>query len=79
MATKSKSAVSPVETGVRLADAGPRLLRIKQAAEYLSVTPWFVRSLIWSRAIPFLLLGKRHLIDRADLDTYVDRMKGEFA
>jgi excisionase family DNA binding protein len=55
--------------------AAPRLLRIQQAAEYLSATPWFIRSLIWSRAIPFLQLGKRHLIDVRDLDAYVDSQK----
>jgi excisionase family DNA binding protein len=50
----------------------PRLLRLKQAAEYLGCTLWYIRTLIWSRRIPFLTLGKRHLIDRADLDKFVD-------
>jgi excisionase family DNA binding protein len=53
----------------------PRLLRVQQAADYLSTTTWFIRSLIWSRSIPFLQLGKRHLIDVQDLDAYVDSQK----
>ena len=53
----------------------PRLLRIAEAARYLSATPWFIRSLIWSHSIPFLQLGKRHLIDVRDLDAYVDSQK----
>jgi len=53
----------------------PRLLRISEAARYLSTTTWFIRSLIWSHSIPFLQLGKRHLIDVQDLDAYVDSQK----
>jgi excisionase family DNA binding protein len=48
---------------------------VQQAADYLSATPWFIRSLIWSHTIPFLQLGKRHLIDVRDLDAYVDSQK----
>jgi excisionase family DNA binding protein len=52
----------------------PRLLRIKDAARYLNATVWFVRSLVWS-GFPHLRLGRRILIDRSDLDAYVDRQK----
>jgi excisionase family DNA binding protein len=53
----------------------PRLLRIGEAAHYIGATPWFVRSLIWGREIPFVKLGKRLLLDRGDLDRYVDSQK----
>jgi len=53
----------------------PRLLRVVEAAHYLSATPWFIRSLIWSHSVPFLTLGKRHLLDVRDLDAYVDSQK----
>ncbi len=53
----------------------PRLLRIPEAAHYLSATPWFIRSKLWAGEIPFLRLGKRFLIDRADLDSFIDRQK----
>lgn len=54
----------------------PRLLRIKEAADYLNATVWFVRSLVWS-GFPHLRLGKRILLDRADLDLFVERQKTE--
>ena len=53
----------------------PRLLRVKEAADYLSTTVWFVRTLVWSRAIPHLVFGKRILLDRDDLDRYADSQK----
>lgn len=52
-----------------------RLLTIQAAADYLSTTPWAIRSLIWGRDIAFLKLGKRYLIDRRDLDAWIDKNK----
>ena len=65
----------PTPIAVSEPKSAPRLLRVQQAAEYLSTTPWFIRSLIWSHSIPFLQLGKRHLLDVRDLDAYVDSQK----
>ena len=53
----------------------PRLMNVKDAASYLGATVWFVRSLVWSGEIASCRLGKRLLIDRQDLDQYVDRQK----
>jgi excisionase family DNA binding protein len=53
----------------------PRLLPIKDAAKYLGATVWHVRSMVWARQIPHARLGKRIVIDRADLDCYVERIK----
>ena len=52
-----------------------RLLNVRDAAEYLSTTVWFVRNLGWSGTVPVVKLGNRWLFDRADLDAYVDRVK----
>lgn len=52
-----------------------RLLTIQAAAEYLSTTPWAIRSLLWGREVPFLRLGKRFLLDVRDLDAWIDRNK----
>lgn len=57
------------------AATGARLLSIKQAAEYLGATIWFMRTLVWERRIPFLRLGKRIVFDRADLDTFITAEK----
>ncbi len=53
----------------------PRLLSVKDAAVYLGVSPWTIRSLGWSREIPEVKIGRRVLYDREDLDRYIDRVK----
>lgn len=55
----------------------PRLLGIEAAASYLGATSWFIRSLIWERRIAFCRLGKRLLIDKADLDSFISAQKVE--
>jgi len=68
---KSVEAIRPQEP--------PRLLRVEEAAVYLSTTPWFIRSLTWSKSIPFIKLGKRILFDRGDLDRFVEDQKKKAA
>ena len=57
----------------------PRLLTIKQASVYLGMSVWSVRSLlIWSGKVPVIRLGetgKRQLLDKRDLDAFIDRQK----
>src|SRR5258706_15555873 len=55
----------------------PRLLRIQDAAKYLSATTWYVETLIRENKIPSFIQGKRRVIDRHELDRYVDRMNAE--
>lgn len=50
----------------------PRLVTIKQAAAYCSCAVWAIRQAIWSRELPACMIGKRFLIDRADLDAFID-------
>ena len=65
--SKSKSASSPaVPSGIT-----PRLLTIQEAARYLSATVWATRALLWSNQLRHVQIGKRHLIDRNDLDQFV--------
>jgi excisionase family DNA binding protein len=52
-----------------------RYLRISEAAAYLAATEWFVYTLTWTKAIPFAKLGKRLVLDRVDLDTYMQNAK----
>ncbi len=63
----------------RLAPLTPRLLRIVDAAHYLSCTYTFMETLIRERTVPSFIIGKRRLIDRFDLDAFVDRKKLEQA
>jgi excisionase family DNA binding protein len=63
---KSLSTQAPTES---------RLLTIKQAANYLNAHVWFIRTQVWAGAIPYVRFGKRILIDRADLDAFIQRQK----
>jgi excisionase family DNA binding protein len=53
----------------------PRLLRVEDAARYLSATTWFVETLVRERQIPSLVLGKRRVIDVNDLDSWIEKEK----
>jgi excisionase family DNA binding protein len=57
----------------------PRLFTIKQAAQYLSCAVWQVRTLCWAKEIPHIKLGKKFLIDKDDLDSFIDRRLRERA
>lgn len=54
---------------------GPRLLNLKQSAEYLSAHPWALRRMVRERRIPHLKIGRGYLIDRHDLDSYISKNK----
>jgi excisionase family DNA binding protein len=53
----------------------PRCLNIQQAATYLGVAVYFLRTQVWDGAIPHARLGHRIIFDRADLDRFLDRQK----
>ena len=54
-----------------------RLLRLKVAAEYLSLSPWKVRRLIQEGRLPVVqdCDGGPFLLDVRDLDGFVERNK----
>ena len=53
----------------------PLLLDIHGAARMLSATPWAVRSLLWDGKIPYVKIGRKHLISPDDLRAYIAREK----
>jgi len=57
-----------------------RLLRLKDAAHYLSLSPWKLRRLIWEGRLPVVqdCEGSPFLFDRHDLDSYVESHKRNF-
>jgi excisionase family DNA binding protein len=63
----------------------PRLMSLEVAAQYLSISYWTVRDLIQAGKIPTRKIHRttdgetirRILIDRADLDAFVDRLPRE--
>jgi excisionase family DNA binding protein len=53
----------------------PLLVDIPGAARMLSSTKATIRNILWRREIPFVKIGRRFLIDPADLRAYIARMK----
>ena len=52
-----------------------RGLTVQEAAKYLSTTVPAIRQLIYRRELPVVKIGKRHIIDRQDLDTFIETSK----
>ena len=53
----------------------PRLLDYKSATRYLSLSYWTVRHMVVEGIIPHIRSGKRVLIDRQDLDDWIEKNK----
>jgi helix-turn-helix protein len=70
---KSPSPIVSIDTAM----PEPLLLDIKATARALSSTPWTVRNLLWAKKIPFIKIGRRFLIDPADLRLFIDRQKSD--
>ncbi len=78
MTPRKKSAVSiPSAVALAIPLPEPLLLDIKGAARMLSSTAWTVRNLLWAKKIPFVKIGRRFLIDPADIRAFVAREKAE--
>ncbi|HXA76015.1 MAG TPA: hypothetical protein VNV41_02680 [Candidatus Acidoferrales bacterium] len=52
-----------------------RWLSIHEASIYICATHWFVEELCRRKKIPHILNGKRFVIDRRDLDRYMEAHK----
>jgi hypothetical protein len=55
----------------------PRLLTILDASKYLSTTTWQIEELVRNNTVPSFILGQRRVIDRLELDRFVDRRAAE--
>ncbi len=55
----------------------PRLLDYKTAAAYVSLSYWSLREMVLDGVIPHLKFGKKVLIDRRDLDSWIENEKEE--
>jgi excisionase family DNA binding protein len=53
----------------------PILVNIKTASQMLGTTVWSVRELLWAKKIPHVQIGRRYLVDPADLQAYVEKLK----
>ncbi|HXN24583.1 MAG TPA: helix-turn-helix domain-containing protein [Candidatus Dormibacteraeota bacterium] len=53
----------------------PVLLDFRRAGEFLGVSHWVVRNLVWNGQLSFVRLGRKHLLDRRDLVEWVEKAK----
>jgi hypothetical protein len=55
----------------------PRLLPLKQAAQYLGLTVWAIRERIWAGQIPVVQFpgGRKQYIDVQDLESFIRNNK----
>jgi excisionase family DNA binding protein len=53
----------------------PRGFRVPEAARYIGSTICFIRQAIKDREIPALMLGKRHVLLKEDLDNFLDAQR----
>jgi hypothetical protein len=55
----------------------PRLLPLKQAAEWLGLTVWALRERIWAGQIPVVQFpgGRKQFIDTQDLEAFISDNK----
>jgi excisionase family DNA binding protein len=60
------------ETRIAGLSIKPRLITIPQAAAYCSCSIWAIRQAIWSKELAECKIGKRFLIDRSNLDRFID-------
>jgi len=60
---------------MRFTMTGKRLLDIKEAAEFLNVSPNTLYSWVSQRRIPFVKLGRRVEFDLEDLQDWIEHHK----
>jgi excisionase family DNA binding protein len=51
------------------------LVNVKEAAEYLAISPTSLRRNQWNGGIPYVRIGKRILFDIKDLDRFIEMNK----
>jgi excisionase family DNA binding protein len=52
-----------------------RLYSVREAAQYLGVSPWSVRNQQWSGKLPCVRQGRRVLYDIRDIDQLIENNK----
>jgi excisionase family DNA binding protein len=71
-----RSIQSRVDLGASSSTSPPsRGLRIREAADYLGSTPWFIEVAIRSKTIHAHKMGRHYVIFRDDLDDYIARLR----
>ena len=58
-----------------MSETNTRLLSIKQAVQIYGATVWYWRERIWAGDLPVLRIGRKQLLDRRDIDRFIDKNK----
>ncbi len=52
-----------------------RLYSTKEASQYLGISIWMLRELIWSDRLQVVKFGRKHYLDIRDLEAFIERYK----
>lgn len=52
-----------------------RLYSIKELVSEIGATEWFWRTQIWDGQLPYVQIGRKMLIDRRDIETFIRKNK----
>ena len=52
-----------------------RLYSIKELVEKIGATEWFWRTQIWDGQLPYIQVGRKMLIDREDIEAFIQKHK----
>ena len=52
-----------------------RLYSIKELVKEIGATEWFWRTQIWNGKLPYIQIGRKMLIDREDIETFIQKNK----
>ena len=74
-APKYKEANQVVKTGCAHNVPTKRLYSIKELVREIGATEWFWRTQIWDGQLPYVQVGKKMLIDREDLEAFIQKHK----
>ncbi len=72
---RNQSHVDPSTSSSTSPPPSARGLRIRQAADYIGSTPWFIEIAVRSKTIPAHKLGRHYVLFREDLDAYIERVR----
>jgi hypothetical protein len=66
-----------IKSEQRIYNPIPRLLTLKQAAEFLGLTVWAIRERVWAGQLPVITFpgGKKQYLDRNDLEGFIQANK----
>jgi excisionase family DNA binding protein len=77
MSSAANPVTSPSQLHVSKTPISKRLLRVREAAQYLSVSPWKLRQLVQDGLLPIVQAsdGGAWRVDVRDLDVFIERHK----